>query len=1213
MFALVWRTIWHFHRLLAPVAVGVAVSSAVIVGALIVGDSMRGSLRHIAMDRIGSIDRFIVAPRWFSDGAMQPVGTMEGGWPKDFGWSLDGVLLFESVVAEYQIRQGEAIDTRRATDMTLYGIDDTFWSFGTTAPRVMPEGQQLVFNQSLATQLGVQVGDKVTLKVSRLPVVPADSALGKREGETTALSRWEVIDIVPDTSMGRFSLRSDQRPVFNAFASKASLQSVLELDRKVNAIAARWVGEGPAPSMLERASQGSEASSDATPLLRQLSLSLEDLGLSLQHVKRVFPDTAIGEEAGLGPATTVFEYDQLVSDQMMIQDRLSDAVRVGLKDHASQRVLSYLANNTEVVRPGGSENLGESSIAGRPVPYSTISGVSWDVLGPMLRSAGVEAPAPGEEAWVVIHSWMARELGAQVGDTLHVDYFLPETVEGTEVERSFEVRVHAIAPLAAPSVSYQRKNAARFETRPTPFNDPAWTPEVPGITDQESISNWETPFPLDRKIERIDDEYWNEYRLTPKLFISEEMARLHFGSRFGGQTSLRYDGMREVDRPQVERQVLEVAKRNLDALGWRELSLREQQLRASSGTTPFDALFLSLSFFVIAAALLLVALLFRLTIEKRADHWGLLLASGWTRGKLRRLLLMESAVVAAVGATLGVVLGLGYAYAMLAGLRSWWVGAISVSFLEFYVRPISLWIGWWCGFLVSLLTTWIVTRQLRSVSVARLLHGRMDGDAAGSRPSRFAGWIALAVGVLGGVAMLAGQFSQGQAQAGAFVGSGMLWMIAGVLWLYRSMRAPESASPAGFSSPSIGLGALARSSAKRSPIRSILTVSLMAIASFLILSMSLFQAQPDRRGTGGFAFIGKSSQSIHINIGDPKQQRQALAAKAEWLNGSEIVNVRMRGGDDASCNNLYQANEPQVLGIAPNIASVDRDARGQSEFAWFAIEPNISAYARADGVEPSPWGGLESAADGSESSPIPVVLDQNTALWALHLGGYIGERFAYQFDQKTVHFRTVGVLQNTVLQGSLWIGESNFQKVFPEIGGYRQFLVKPSAERSRPEDLDRIRSALEQAWSDEGLSCASTADILGKLLAVQNTYLSAFQVLGALGLLLGTLGLGVTQLRSALERRSELAAMRAMGFSKNRLIWALSLENGWQLLRGIGVGLGAALLAAAPVLARGQSMSAIQSPLTMLLWVVAIGLLFCVGAAVMAMREPLLQSLRSER
>jgi len=325
------------------------------------------------------------------------------------------------------------------------------------------------------------------------------------------------------------------------------------------------------------------------------------------------------------------------------------------------------------------------------------------------------------------------------------------------------------------------------------------------------------------------------------------------------------------------------------------------------------------------------------------------------------------------------------------------------------------------------------------------------------------------------------------------------------------------------------------------------------------------------------------------------------------------VNVRMRGGDDASCNNLYQANEPQVLGIAPNIASVDRDARGQSEFSWFAIEPNMSAYARADGVEPSPWGGLESAADGSESSPIPVVLDQNTALWALHLGGYIGERFAYQFDQKTVHFRTVGVLQNTVLQGSLWIGESNFQKVFPEIGGYRQFLVKPSAERSRPEDLDRIRSALEQAWSDEGLSCASTADILGKLLAVQNTYLSAFQVLGALGLLLGTLGLGVTQLRSALERRSELAAMRAMGFSKNRLIWALSLENGWQLLRGIGVGLGAALLAAAPVLARGQSMSAIQSPLTMLLWVVAIGLLFCVGAAVMAMREPLLQSLRSER
>ena len=71
MLSLVLRTIVHFFRLLLPVALGVAVASAVIVGALLVGDSMRGSLRHIAMDRIGSIQRMVVAPRWFDQTAIQ--------------------------------------------------------------------------------------------------------------------------------------------------------------------------------------------------------------------------------------------------------------------------------------------------------------------------------------------------------------------------------------------------------------------------------------------------------------------------------------------------------------------------------------------------------------------------------------------------------------------------------------------------------------------------------------------------------------------------------------------------------------------------------------------------------------------------------------------------------------------------------------------------------------------------------------------------------------------------------------------------------------------------------------------------------------------------------------------------------------------------------------------------------------------------------------
>jgi ABC-type antimicrobial peptide transport system permease subunit len=287
------------------------------------------------------------------------------------------------------------------------------------------------------------------------------------------------------------------------------------------------------------------------------------------------------------------------------------------------------------------------------------------------------------------------------------------------------------------------------------------------------------------------------------------------------------------------------------------------------------------------------------------------------------------------------------------------------------------------------------------------------------------------------------------------------------------------------------------------------------------------------------------------------------------------------------------------MGIAANIAAIDRANDGQSEFAWFGT--NLSQ---------SPWEALNTTSDGSSINPVPVILDQNTALWALHLGGYVGEQFKYSFGGKDVHFRTVGVLQNTVLQGSLWIGESNFQKIFPDVGGYRMFLVKP--KNAVAVDKAKVRDALQDGWSDEGLSCAASEEILQKLLAVQNTYLSAFQMLGALGLLLGTLGLGVTQLRSAMERKSELGAMRAMGFSKSRLIWALFLENGWQLLRGVGIGMLCALAASLPVLLQKQSLAGILGPLSMLAWVIGLGLFFCIAAAYLAMREPLLKALRAD-
>jgi ABC-type antimicrobial peptide transport system permease subunit len=105
---------------------------------------------------------------------------------------------------------------------------------------------------------------------------------------------------------------------------------------------------------------------------------------------------------------------------------------------------------------------------------------------------------------------------------------------------------------------------------------------------------------------------------------------------------------------------------------------------------------------------------------------------------------------------------------------------------------------------------------------------------------------------------------------------------------------------------------------------------------------------------------------------------------------------------------------------------------------------------------------------------------------------------------------------------------------------------------------------LESTLAADGFDVVDAKEQLAGFLAVQNTYLSTFQSLGALGLLLGTFGLAVVQLRSVLERRGELALMRAEGFRPGRLVEMVVFENGVLLLGGLVVGLAAAVIALLP-------------------------------------------------
>src|SRR5262249_59599333 len=104
--------------------------------------------------------------------------------------------------------------------------------------------------------------------------------------------------------------------------------------------------------------------------------------------------------------------------------------------------------------------------------------------------------------------------------------------------------------------------------------------------------------------------------------------------------------------------------------------------------------------------------------------------------------------------------------------------------------------------------------------------------------------------------------------------------------------------------------------------------------------------------------------------------------------------------------------------------------------------------------------------------------------------------------------------------------------------GYNFFLIAPPKGSE-----DDVKRALERALGDRGFEVTRTDERLAAYLAVENTYLTTFQALGGLGLLLGSLGLAVVLLRAVWERRAELALLRALGYTRRTLGWLVLAEN----------------------------------------------------------------------
>jgi putative ABC transport system permease protein len=187
------------------------------------------------------------------------------------------------------------------------------------------------------------------------------------------------------------------------------------------------------------------------------------------------------------------------------------------------------------------------------------------------------------------------------------------------------------------------------------------------------------------------------------------------------------------------------------------------------------------------------------------------------------------------------------------------------------------------------------------------------------------------------------------------------------------------------------------------------------------------------------------------------------------------------------------------------------------------------------------------------------------------------------------------------------LGDADFTRLFPRSEGFRLFLVG-----TEPARVPVVAAALEEQLSDFGMDVQSAAERLASYHRVENTFLTTFQALGALGLILGTLGLGTVLLRNVLERQRELALLQATGYRRSHLVRMVLAESVFMLVCGLVLGAVAAAVAIAPAyLERGQPFPYLPT-LGLLAAVLMAGLLSTIMATRAVATLPLLASLKNE-
>jgi putative ABC transport system permease protein len=363
-------------------------------------------------------------------------------------------------------------------------------------------------------------------------------------------------------------------------------------------------------------------------------------------------------------------FDEVTSDRVFLPEDAVDNICAA--NPGAGRLFSYLAN--------------EITLDGRSVPYSFVTALDC-YRGKTLQ--------PDE---LILTDYTARRLNAGLNDPVRITFFRSEDLKTLRVD-TFTGRVAAILPLEELVA------------------DPTLSADFPGLTDVERCTDWNSDLPVDMElITQEDEDYWTLYRSTPKAILPYGAVAAQWSNAYGSATGIRLDTSAAVNLEGL----------NPSMFGLQVMYPREAGMEAARNGVDFSSLFLSLGFFIILSAVLLMLVPLSEMIYVRREEIALLSALGYPEERIVRLIRREAAPVVLFASVAGALAGLLYTRLILLLLGSLWQGATHTGGFMLFADMQTILAGTFAGFLIA----WLLLRTVTGKAVKKPARHRAVSETA---------------------------------------------------------------------------------------------------------------------------------------------------------------------------------------------------------------------------------------------------------------------------------------------------------------------------------------------------------------------------------------------------------------------------------------------------------------------------------------------------